>query len=87
MLVLRVSPVENVRAASLAFHVAALAIYESATAVPFHIPVLIVPNAVKLDVTTLLANVVPVNVPAAAAAALLPGAFITKLPLESNPKL
>ena len=35
-------------------------------AVPFHVPVAIVPTLVRLDVTTVEFNVVPVSVPAAA---------------------
>ena len=37
-----------------------------AIGVPFHTPLVIVPTLVKFELTTLLAKVVPVNVPAAA---------------------
>ena len=55
------SSIPNVNAFCFAFHVEALAIYPSATAVPVHAPVTIVPTAVNDDVTTPLANSVPVK--------------------------
>ena len=52
--------------ACFAFHVPADEIYESATGVPFQVPIVIVPSDVKDDAVTPDARVPPVSVPAAA---------------------
>lgn len=84
VLTVRVRPVEKVKADSLAFHVEAEEIYESAIAVPCQTQVPIVPTLVREEVTTVALRVVPERVPAGAMTAFPLAAVMRPLPLTVN---
>ena len=54
--------------------------FATAMVVPLHVPEVIVPTPVKLELTTLLAKVVPDIVPAVLVMVILPGPFAMETP-------